>query len=111
MRSASLLAVCLCYESRLDPCTFRAAGGRLHNLVMCSLAALLLQMLIRERQTLRTRSALTSLKYEDPRFENASVEFDEVALAPTYRLLWVSLLADWCHHPTPSHHEACYRLP
>lgn len=29
--------------------------------------------------------ALTSLKYEDPRFENASVEFDEAKLAPTYR--------------------------
>ncbi len=35
-----------------------------------------------------THSALTGLKYEDPRFENASVGFDEIALAPTYRLQW-----------------------
>ena len=31
---------------------------------------------------------LKTLKYRDNRFENASVEFDDQSLAPTYRLLW-----------------------
>jgi dsDNA-specific endonuclease/ATPase MutS2 len=31
---------------------------------------------------------LKTLKYSDPRFENACVEFDEGRLAPTFRLLW-----------------------
>lgn len=36
-------------------------------------------------------SRLKSLKYSDARFENACVEFDEVTMGPTYRLLWGEL--------------------
>ena len=31
---------------------------------------------------------LKALKYQDERFENASVEFNDVTLSPTYKLLW-----------------------
>jgi len=31
---------------------------------------------------------LKALKYQHPKFENASVEFDDASLAPTYHLLW-----------------------
>ncbi|MGD1855182.1 MAG: endonuclease MutS2 [Leptolyngbyaceae cyanobacterium] len=56
-----------------------------------ALAIALLQHLAKHtRLTVATThfGELKALKYEDERFENASVEFDDVSLSPTYRLLW-----------------------
>lgn len=56
-----------------------------------ALAIALLQYLANQaRLTVATThfGELKALKYEDERFENASVEFDDVSLSPTYRLLW-----------------------
>jgi DNA mismatch repair protein MutS2 len=56
-----------------------------------ALAIALLQYLAdHNRLTVATThfGELKALKYQDPRFENASVEFDDVSLSPTYRLLW-----------------------
>ena len=56
-----------------------------------ALATALLQHLAdRARLTIATThfGELKALKYADPRFENASVAFDEQTLAPTYRLQW-----------------------
>ncbi len=52
--------------------------------------ALLQQLADRARLTIATThfGELKALKYADPRFENASVAFDEQSLAPTYRLQW-----------------------
>ena len=52
--------------------------------------ALLKHLADRARLTVATThyGELKSLKYEDERFENASVEFDDIKLEPTYRLLW-----------------------
>jgi DNA mismatch repair protein MutS2 len=56
-----------------------------------ALAIALLQYLV-ERALLTVASThygeLKALKYQDSRFENASVEFDDRTLSPTYRLLW-----------------------
>ncbi|HEY9903204.1 MAG TPA: endonuclease MutS2, partial [Candidatus Sericytochromatia bacterium] len=56
-----------------------------------ALAIALLQYLAdHSRLTVATThyGELKALKYQDERFENASVEFDDVSLSPTYRLLW-----------------------
>jgi len=52
--------------------------------------ALLKTLADRAHLTLATThfGELKALKYEDDRFENASVEFNDVTLSPTYRLLW-----------------------
>ena len=53
-------------------------------------AALLKQLADRARLTIATThfGELKALKYADPRFENASVAFDDTTLSPTYRLQW-----------------------
>jgi DNA mismatch repair protein MutS2 len=56
-----------------------------------ALAIALLQYLAEHAQlTIATThfGELKALKYQDDRFENASVEFNDVTLSPTYRLLW-----------------------
>ncbi|PSB00692.1 endonuclease MutS2 [Merismopedia glauca] len=56
-----------------------------------ALAIALLQYLAQQaRLTLASThyGELKALKYQDSRFENAAVEFDDVSLSPTYRLLW-----------------------
>lgn len=56
-----------------------------------ALAIALLRYLAQQTQlTVATThfGELKALKYQDPRFENASVEFDDATLAPTYRVLW-----------------------
>jgi DNA mismatch repair protein MutS2 len=52
--------------------------------------ALLKYLADRARLTIATThfGELKALKYQDERFENASVEFDDQSLSPTYRLLW-----------------------
>jgi DNA mismatch repair protein MutS2 len=53
-------------------------------------AAVLRRLADRAALTMCTthHSSLKTLKYNDRAFENACVEFDDVRMAPTYRLLW-----------------------
>ena len=52
--------------------------------------ALLKYLAVQAQLTVATThyGELKALKYQDERFENASVEFDDSTLQPTYRLLW-----------------------
>ena len=96
-RIARILAA-LPEEGRADPFTAGASlvlldevGAGTDPTEGAALAAALLRNLAdRARLTIATThfGELKALKYGDPRFENASVAFDEQTLSPTYRLQW-----------------------
>jgi DNA mismatch repair protein MutS2 len=84
--------------ARLDPIAARPAlvlldevGAGTDPAEGSALATALLRTLAdRARLAIATThyGELKALKYQDSRFENASVEFDDRTLSPTYRLLW-----------------------